>query len=183
MFRASVPQNFPRQPPSMRFPSNFPCPALSAGPVFPDNVRHSGGATSSCSCQTTTARKGAQKRSRRRARTRRISSRPGTTGPGHSVRILSNCRAGPAAPTPQRRDAFIRFARLPIRAIAGVSRLKRRALGIHARYPALALDTRCALPCATPAPAKAFKTRPRATDGLLAGLSIARRRQRPLWSY
>jgi hypothetical protein len=84
---------------------NFPCPALSANPVSPGNVRHSSGATSSCSCQTTTARtsRGALESNRRRARTRRISSRPGTTGPGYSV--LGCCRAGPAFPPSSPRNA------------------------------------------------------------------------------
>jgi hypothetical protein len=176
-------QKFPRRPASLavdEIDPNFPCPALSVDPVSRDNVRHSSGATSSCSCQTTTARtsREALESSRRRARTRRISSRPGTSGPGYEVLrpgLLSRRSGTPSSLlAPQRRDAFIRLARLPIQAMAGVSRLKPCALGIHARYPSLASDTRCALPCLTSAPAKGVRSRPRALDW-----AVARRRQLP----
>jgi hypothetical protein len=180
-------QKFPRRPASLavdEIDPNFPCPALSVDPVSRDNVRHSSGATSSCSCQTTTARtsREALESSRRRARTRRISSRPGTSGSGYEVLrpgLLSRRSGTPSSLlAPQRRDAFIRLARLPIQAMAGVSRLKPCALGIHARYPSLASDTRCALPCLTSAPAKAFEPVRALLTGLLLAIASCR-----IWPY
>jgi hypothetical protein len=152
---------------------NFPWSALSVDPVCRDNVRHSSGATSSCSCQTTTARTVTSNR-------RQVEGALGLDGSAadRGRRDLDSCLDGPALLPPH--PATPRRLYPPCSSANpgnhGVSRLKPCALGIHARYPSLASDTRCALPCPTSVPAKAFEPvrALRSTDW-----ALARRRQLP----